>query len=170
MNFSRRRLLVEQIVVVAVLGSEQLHNLTVHRLLTVHGIKVDAMRHVPHFINNGYLNKLFDSILQTYLNKKCRVSSKNIAPPNTHNIYYQNQFSNSYKTDERIIKQIVKDNIKCVNESDLLKMIIYCKSHTITNLISENNLSHKSNPLKQTDTYISTHVMLETVSSKILLI
>ena len=33
MNFSRRRLLVEQIVVVAVLGC---------------GIKVDAMSHVPH--------------------------------------------------------------------------------------------------------------------------
>ena len=62
------------------------------------------------FINNGYPNKLFDSIVQNYLNKKCTVSSKNIAPPNTHNIYYQNQFSNSYKTDKRIIKQIVKDN------------------------------------------------------------
>ena len=82
------------------------------------------------FINYGYPNKLFDSILQNYLNKKCTVSSKNIAPPNTHNIYYQNQFSNSYKTDERIIKQIVKDNTKCVNESDLLKITIYYKSHT----------------------------------------
>ena len=82
---------------------------------------------------------------------KIALSSKNIAPPNTHNIYYQIQFSNSYKTDERIIKQIVKDKIKCVKESDLLKITIYYKSHTINNLISKNNLSHKSNPLKQTN-------------------
>ena len=101
------------------------------------------------FINNGYPNKLFYSIIQNYLNKKCAVSSKNIAQPNTHNIYYQNQFSNCYKTEERIIKQIAKDNTKCVNESDLLKITIYYKSHTISNLISKNNLSHKSNQPKQ---------------------
>ena len=63
--------------------------------------------------------------------------------PNTHNIYDHNQFSNSYKTDEQIIKQIVKDNTKCVNESDLLKITISYKSHTINNWISENNLSSK---------------------------
>ena len=37
------------------------------------------------------------------------------------------------------------------HESDVLKITIYYKSHTINNLISQNNLSHKSNPLKQTN-------------------
>ena len=61
------------------------------------------------FINIGY-PKLYYSILQNYLHKKHTDSTRNTDPPNIHNIYYQNQFSNVYKTDERIIKQIIKDN------------------------------------------------------------
>ena len=87
----------------------------------------------------------------TWIKTHCQ--QQKYRPANTHNIYYQNQFSNSYKTDERIIKQIVKDNTKCVNESDLLKITIYCKTHTINNLISKNNLSHKSNRLKTNIVY-----------------
>ena len=53
MNFSRRRLLIEQIVVVAVLGC---------------GMKVDAMWHVPQlFITVRYYSLLFSTVHYTVI-------------------------------------------------------------------------------------------------------
>ena len=42
---------------------------------------------------------------ENYLNKKCTVSSKNIAPPNTHNIYYQNNSPILTKPTNELSKQ-----------------------------------------------------------------
>ena len=42
-----------------------------------------------------------------------------------HKIYYCSQFGNRYKTDERIMKNIVFNNIKCINPRDKVELIIY---------------------------------------------
>ena len=47
-NFGRRRLLAEQIVVVAVLGC---------------GMKVDAMRHVPQWFHTGHPKNVLSCII-----------------------------------------------------------------------------------------------------------
>ena len=55
----------------------------------------------------------------------------------------------SYKTDERINKNIVANNVQCSNTSDTLKFIPYYSSNTITKLITRNNQDPPTPPLKQ---------------------
>ena len=64
---------------------------------------------------------------------------------------YQNQFSKAYKTDERILKTIVMNNIECTKLTDKLNLIIYYPRYTINNLDSRNNNSRKLPTLKQTN-------------------
>ena len=42
--------------------------------------------------------------------------------------YYKNQMSTSYKIDERIIRNVIKENIRITNNNDKLDVIIYYKS------------------------------------------
>ena len=112
------------------------------------------------FVNNGYSNSLFDKILNKYIdnlpNRQAETSQPPPEPPDggsnhTHDIYYKNQFSNAYKTDERVMKNIVHSNVKCKNPNDSLKLIIYYKSATVKSLASRNNNSPPIPPLQQTD-------------------
>ena len=73
----------------------------------------------------------------------------NTTEPTVHKIFYQNQFSLSYKTDERIIKNIIANNVQCSNKSDTLKFIPYYRSNTITKLITRNNQGPPTPPLKK---------------------
>ncbi|KAF2344072.1 hypothetical protein FHG87_025172, partial [Trinorchestia longiramus] len=59
--------------------------------------------------------------------------------------------SSAYKTDELILKQIIKSNTKCNSDNEQLRLIIYYKSHTIASLVSKNNQSAKLSELKQTN-------------------
>ncbi|KAF2354160.1 hypothetical protein FHG87_015087, partial [Trinorchestia longiramus] len=54
-------------------------------------------------INNGYSNTMFDNLLRNYL-LKVNCSTKEEPNRITHTIYYLNQYSSAYKTDERILK------------------------------------------------------------------
>ena len=101
-------------------------------------------------INNNYPNRNFDHILNSYLNKIHR-HHQPTSDCTTHTVFYRNQFSFNYKVDERIIKEIVYNNTKCRNDSENLKLVIYYKSTTITNLVLKNNSSPPPPALKQTN-------------------
>ena len=68
----------------------------------------------------------------------------------THKIFYQNQFSPAYKTDERIINNIIKNNVQCTNPAEKIKFIPYYRSNTITSLITKNNQGPPTPNLKKT--------------------
>ena len=57
----------------------------------------------------------------------------------------------AYKTDERVIKDIITRNTTCTNPQDKLDIIIYYKNPKVSNLFMKNNLSKNYNPLKQTN-------------------
>ena len=63
---------------------------------------------------------------------------------NNINIFYKNQMSNSYKTDERILKEIVVRNVSCVNNNDELKLKIYYKNKRVNELVMNNNPTKKT--------------------------
>ena len=92
---------------------------------------------------------MFDNILKQYLNKQNNNESQN--KPTTHEIFYKNQFSSAYKTDERVIKQIIHNNVICMNENERIKLIIYYDKNTTNSLVSRNNQNAKLPPLKQTN-------------------
>ena len=69
----------------------------------------------------------------------------------THKVYFKNQFSRAYKTDERILQDMISNNVKCVKERDKLKLIIYYKSATTKALLMRNNQAPPSPALQQTN-------------------
>ena len=70
---------------------------------------------------------------------------------NNINIFYNNQMSNSHKTDERVLKEIVLRNVSCVNNNDERKLIIYYKNKRVNQLVMNNNQTKKTDSLQQTN-------------------
>ena len=60
-------------------------------------------------INNGYSNFLFDSVLKKYVQQKQSQSQE--TSNQTHDLFYRNQMASSYKIDEKVLKNIIKQNI-----------------------------------------------------------
>lgn len=101
-------------------------------------------------INNGYRNSAFDSQLNEFLQNKIKSDVKE-AKSVTHIVYYRNQMSSSYREDERILKSIVKSNIKCVNEDEELKLLIYYKNRKTKDFLMTNNINRESSSLQRSN-------------------
>ena len=56
-----------------------------------------------------------------------------------------------YKVDERIIREIVANNIKTKKENEKLNLLIYYKNKKVSNLLMKNNFSSSNNMLKSTN-------------------
>ena len=69
--------------------------------------------------------------------------------PTELKIYYENQMHQNYKLEERIIKDLIYENTKCVNPQEKLTLIIYYKNLKTSNLIMKNNPSPKLPTLQQ---------------------
>ena len=88
-------------------------------------------------INNGYSNSLFDCVLKKYVQQK--QSQPQETPNQTHDLFYRNQMTSSYKIDEKVLKNIIKQNIKCTNENESIKLNIYYKNRKVSNLVMKNS-------------------------------
>ena len=65
-------------------------------------------------------------------------------------LYYENQMNNQYKKDEKIMKDIIRKNVKPANENDKMELIIYYRNIKTKNLIMKNNIaSNNNNPLSK---------------------
>ena len=100
-------------------------------------------------INNNYSNSMVDNEISRYLNNK-------FSPPNhtDHNsipVYYKSQMHSNYKIDEKILKDIVYNNIKCINPTDKLNLIIYYNNRKASNLVLKNNLAPPKTSLQNTN-------------------
>ena len=92
-------------------------------------------------INNNYTNREVDNHIRIYLDKKFNNNVNNNDNKNNINIFYKNQWHENYKIEERIIKNIIKTNIKCKQSNDKINIIIYYKSIKTSNLVIKNNPS-----------------------------
>jgi hypothetical protein len=90
-------------------------------------------------VNNGYSNSIFDGILKKYLEKTFSIASNSNNNGTTHVLYYRNQMSTGYKTDEKVLKQIIKNNINCNNSRDKLQLSIYYKNSRTSSLVMKNS-------------------------------
>ncbi len=57
----------------------------------------------------------------------------------------------AYATDERVLRQIIRDNVQCCNTEDRLDLVIYYKNKKVSNLIMKNNLTQDNRTLKRTN-------------------
>ena len=101
-------------------------------------------------INNNYSNSVVDRLVEKFvqgkLNKCISIEQKVNIP-----IYYHAQMHKNYKTDEKILKDIIAINTKCSNPDEKLNVVIYYKNRRTSNLIMRNNLTSDPSPLCQTN-------------------
>jgi len=102
-------------------------------------------------VNNNYSNNTIDKLINKFLDNKLKQSNSIKENNVTIPIFYHNQMHDNYKLDERVIKDIITNNTKCIDPHQKLKVIIYYKNHKTTNLIMKNNPSPKPSLLSQTN-------------------
>jgi Ser-tRNA(Ala) deacylase AlaX len=98
-------------------------------------------------INNGFTNSQVDCAVRKYNNN-------NIQTNDDHpkiDLFYENQMSNSYQTDERIIKQIIDRNVRSIDPNERINLMIYYKNRKTRNLIMKNNLNAQRGILQTTN-------------------
>lgn len=87
--------------------------------------------------------KKFIDLKQTRKNEHER---KNHIP-----IYYESQTHPNYKTEERVIKNIILNNTECQKVDHKLQVVVYYKNKKTSNLVMKNNLSPPLKYLEQTN-------------------
>jgi len=112
--------------------------------------EIDRLKQI--FSNNNYpqefINKCIDEYHKTIEERNHREIKPKIK------VYYENQFNEQYKKDEKIIKEIVKKHVKPNDPNEELKVIIYYKNLKTKNLIMKNDISqNQDNMLKNWSIY-----------------
>ena len=59
--------------------------------------------------------------------------------------------NSAYKVDEKVIKKIINDNVKCKGENSRLQFVIYYSNMKSKNLVMKNNMSGKKRELSLTN-------------------
>ena len=101
-------------------------------------------------INNGYSNTDVDKETRLFITRTLLQHTQNDTHT-THTVFYKNQMTPAYKTDERVLHDIISRNVTCTNPQNKLLLIIYYKNPRVLNLIMKNNLSQDPSFLKKTN-------------------
>ena len=112
---------------------------------------IEVMRIKQVLINNGYSNQVFDTHLRSFLTKHHQPAPSINSTGTNHLVFYCNQMSSAYKTDERILKSIVYNNTRCTQPDDKLQLVTYYRNKKTASLIMKNNLNPPADMLKQTN-------------------
>ena len=96
--------------------------------------------------NNNYPMKLVDNCVNSFLQSKLSNERNNLDDKTKIKIYYKNQMNGQYKKDEKVIKDIIKQNVKPTNENEKID-VIYYKNLKTKNLIMKNNMTRTQDPL-----------------------
>ena len=106
-------------------------------------LEVNRLRQV--FSNNNYPMHVIEKIITNFTREK---QSRQEAPQTTGDkikLYYENQMNNQYKKDEKIMKDIIRKNVKPANENDKMELIIYYRNIKTKDLIMKNNIASNNN-------------------------
>ena len=100
-------------------------------------------------INNNYSNSMVDSQIRKFLDH-IHSPKPNDTTQNTIDLFYHNQMHKNYRIDERVLTDIIHDNVTCQKPNTKVKLQIYYKNRKASNLVMRNNSSPPIAPLSQT--------------------
>ena len=89
-------------------------------------------------INNNYPNTIVDKHINKFINTKFQQNSPD-NKFNNINIYYKSQMHSNYKLDERIMKNILYENIRPTSPQNKVKLITYYNNRKTSNLVMRNS-------------------------------
>ena len=115
---------------------------------------IDFHEEVVHtkqlLVNNNFSNTMVDHQIKKFLEQKLS-PKQHKEGENTIQIYYQGQTHKNYKLDERIIENIVKQNTKCIDPNNKLKLSFYYRNKKTSNYIMKNNMTPPPTTLQKTN-------------------
>ena len=93
--------------------------------------------------------------VKTYLEKFRNNSNPSKNVNEQIKIFYENQMNSQYKKDEKIMKNIIRKNVKSVDHNKDFTTIIYYCSRKVNKIIMTNNLNRNEDP------FAMSHVVYE---------
>ena len=69
----------------------------------------------------------------------------------TVNLFYRNYMGPSYKVDEKVVKEIIRENVTCIDPTDNLRLTIFYKSCKTSDLLIRNSIHGSKDKLKRTN-------------------
>ena len=106
------------------------------------------------FANNGYDQEMVEQEIQKMLDAR---RAQDPTPPDaelngaTHKLWYKGTMSSSYKTEEKILRDIVSRNCIPVNANDKITLNVYYQSPRVSGMVMRNNLACVPSLLKATN-------------------
>ena len=82
--------------------------------------------------------KLVDQCIESFLQGKSRQNSRDEKAKKV--VYYQNQMHCNYKKEEKVLKDIIKHNVKPTNNQEELYVIVYYKHLKTRDLIMKKKI------------------------------
>ena len=97
--------------------------------------------------NNNYSNKMIDKEIDNFKNSKNETNQDNLRIK----LFFKAQFHQNYFLDEKILKNIIKNNVRAANPNSKVNLMIYYQSKKTSNLVMKNSVDSESDDLKKTN-------------------
>lgn len=103
-------------------------------------------------VNNGYSNKVIQTVIKKKMdNFMFEEQQRNLEVRPPIKIYYRAFMNNAYRTDERVMKEIMARGIATTDPDDKIDFSIYYKNSKTFSMIMKNNLNQENSPLKRSN-------------------
>jgi hypothetical protein len=117
-------------------------------------------------VNNGYPLAVMDDTIMKFMDKKFRSpDNSNSNSEVVHQLFYQNQMNPQYKLDERVLKDIYREKIRCTDECHKVTLNIYYKNNKVKNLIMKNNITNSTEMLQKSNVVYKINCPVENCES-----
>ena len=104
------------------------------------------------FANNGYDQNVVEQEIRRMLDTRlAQELSADDTTCITHKLWYKGTMSSSYKTEEKILRNIVSRNCIPVNAEDKIALNIFCQSPRVSGMVMKNSLSCVPSMLRSTN-------------------
>lgn len=93
-------------------------------------------------VNNGFTNTEIDQEIHKQLDKQHTKQQQQTTEPRSnkvHHLYYKNHMNSQYKTDEKVLKDILKKHTKCNKDDDRIQINIYYQNRKTRQLVMKNS-------------------------------
>ena len=101
-------------------------------------------------VNNGYANRDVQQKLRQVISKWYQQDQQPInREVESIKLFYKALMSTHYKEDERIMRDIIRRNVKPTNDEDKINLIIYYKNKKTSSLLMRNNKCPKPEGVKE---------------------
>jgi hypothetical protein len=101
-------------------------------------------------INNGYSNREVDAEIRRFLKSSDRNITRQSEEDTTHSLFYRNYMNSQYQKDEKVLRDLIRDNVT-MKGNNRLKLVIYYKSRKTRDLVMKNNLGNNVRELARTN-------------------